>query len=150
MSLSIIYCGGASMNKVAALIPHSGKVELLDRIVVYDDQSLTAELVVRGGGLLGADESVPALASVEFMAQTIAAYLSAMAVQADQPACQGFLLGTRRYNSNVTAFTEGSKLMIRVEKIKQDEGLVVFDCRIDGEGLEITATLNVYQPPAIT
>jgi predicted hotdog family 3-hydroxylacyl-ACP dehydratase len=124
MSLPIIYCGGAGMNKVAALIPHSGKVELL--------------------------ELVPDLASVEFMAQTIAAYLSAMAVQADQPACQGFLLGTRRYNSNVTAFTEGSKLMVRVEKIKQDEGLVVFDCRIHGEGLEITATLNVYQPPAIT
>ena len=46
---------------IAALIPHSGKMVLLDRIIEYDDNSLTAELVVRDDGLLGNDKTVPGL-----------------------------------------------------------------------------------------
>ena len=135
------------MNDVAVLIPHSGDMVLLDRIIDYDDQGLTAELVVRGDGLLGGDESVPAWAGIEYMAQTIAAYAGMMARQADEPIRLGFLLGTRRYNSNVAAFKVGSTLTIWVKKIMQDNGLGVFDCRIQGEDVELTATLNVYQPP---
>jgi predicted hotdog family 3-hydroxylacyl-ACP dehydratase len=135
------------MNDVAALIPHSGDMVWLDRITDYDHQSLTAELAVRGDGLLGGDESVPAWAGIEYMAQTIAAYAGMMARQANEPIRLGFLLGTRRYNSNVAAFKVGLMLTIRVERIMQDGGLGVFDCRIQGEGVEVTANLNVYQPP---
>jgi predicted hotdog family 3-hydroxylacyl-ACP dehydratase len=38
-------------------------------------------------------------------------------------------------------------LTIRVKKIIQDDGLGVFECRILGDGVDITANLNVYQPP---
>jgi len=136
------------MNDVTELIPHTGDMVLLDRIVDYDDQGLTAELVVRGDGLLGGDErTVPAWVGIEYMAQTVAAYVGMKAKQANEPIRMGFLLGTRRYNSNVAAFKVGATLTIRVEKIMQDDGLGVFDCRIQGEGVEVTANLNVYQPP---
>lgn len=136
------------MNDVAGLIPHSGSMVLLDRIVDYDNQSLTAELAVRGDGLLaGDDKSVPAWAGIEYMAQTIAAYVGVMARQAGEPIRLGFLLGTRRYSGNVAAFKVGSTLNIQVKKIIQDDSLGVFECRITGEGVEVTANLNVYQPP---
>ncbi|MGR9013383.1 MAG: ApeP family dehydratase [Gammaproteobacteria bacterium] len=136
------------MIDVADLIPHTGSMVLLDRIVSFDEQSLTAELTVRDDGLLGGDErSVPAWAGIEFMAQTIAAYAGVMAKQVHEPIRLGFLLGTRRYNSNAAAFKVGSTLTIRVEKIMQDDSLGVFNCRILGESVEVTANLNVYQPP---
>lgn len=135
------------MIDVADLIPHSGSMVLLDRIVDYDDQGLTAELVVRADGLLGDDESVPAWAGIEYMAQAIAAFAGMMATQAGEPIRLGFLLGTRRYHSNVAAFKVGASLTIRVEKIMQDDNLGVFDCRIQGTDVEVTANLNVYQPP---
>ncbi|MGZ4955286.1 MAG: ApeP family dehydratase [Methylobacter sp.] len=135
------------MIEVADLIPHTGDMVLLDRIVDHDDQGLTAELVVRGDGLLGDDETIPAWAGIEYMAQAVAAYAGVMARQANEPIRLGFLLGTRRYSSNVAAFKVGTMLTIRVEKIIQDDNLGVFDCLISGDGVEITANLNVYQPP---
>jgi predicted hotdog family 3-hydroxylacyl-ACP dehydratase len=135
------------MNEVADLIPHSGCMVLLDRIVDYDDQGLTAELVVRNDGLLGDDKAVPAWAGIEYMAQAIAAYAGVMAKRVNEPIRLGFLLGTRRYSSNVAVFKVGAILTIRVEKIMQDDDLGVFDCQILGEGVEVTANLNVYQPP---
>lgn len=136
-----------ALDDVNDFIPHSGSMALLDRIVNFDDQGLTAELVVRGDGLLGDDQSVPAWAGIEYMAQTVAAYVGVKAKQAHESIRMGFLLGTRRYSSNVAVFKVGAALTIRVEKIIQDDGLGVFDCRIEGDGIEITANLNVYQPP---
>lgn len=136
------------MNAVADLIPHTGSMVLLDRIIDYDDQGLTAELAVRGDGLLGGDDkAVPAWAGIEYMAQAIAVYAGVMARQAGEPIRLGFLLGTRRYSSNVAAFKVGATLTIQVKKIMQDDNLGVFDCRILGDGVEVTANLNVYQPP---
>lgn len=135
------------MIDIADLIPHSGDMVLLDRINEYDDQGLTAELTVRGDGLLGDDQSVPAWAGIEYMAQAIAAYAGMMATQAGKPIRLGFLLGTRRYSSNVAVFKVGSTLAIQVKKIMQDDNLGAFDCRILGDGVEVTANLNVYQPP---
>lgn len=135
------------MIDVADLIPHSGSMVLLDRIIDYDDQGLTAELVVRGDGLLGDDKAVPAWAGIEYMAQAIAAYAGVMARRVGEPIRLGFLLGTRRYNSNVAVFKVGAILTIRVKKIMQDDNLGVFDCRIMGDGVDVAANLNVYQPP---
>ncbi|MDD5580771.1 MAG: hotdog family protein [Methylobacter sp.] len=139
---------------VAELIPHSGKMVWLDRIISCDEHSLSAELIVRDDGLLGSDKAVPAWAGIEYMAQAVAAYAGIMAKMAGEPIKLGFLLGTRRYSSNVAEFKVGSKLTVRVKKIIQDDTLGVFDCRIygtdhePGQGInvEVSANLNVYQP----
>jgi predicted hotdog family 3-hydroxylacyl-ACP dehydratase len=132
---------------VTDLIPHSGDMVLLDRIVDFDGQGLTAELAVRGDELFCPGPSVPAWVGIEYMAQTVAAYVGMKAKQANEPIRLGFLLGTRFYDSNVAAFEVGATLTIRVKKIIQDDGLGVFECRILGDGVDITANLNVYQPP---
>jgi predicted hotdog family 3-hydroxylacyl-ACP dehydratase len=132
---------------VAELIPHSGKMVWLDRIISCDNVSLSAEIVVRDDGLLGNDKTVPAWVGIEYMAQAVAAYAGVMAKRAGEPIKLGFLLGTRRYNSNVAEFSVGSTLTVRVEKILQDGNLGAFECRILGINVEVMANLNVYQPP---
>jgi predicted hotdog family 3-hydroxylacyl-ACP dehydratase len=131
---------------IAELIPHTGPMILLDRVTAFDEDSLSAELVVRAG-LFGDGKTVPAWVGIEYMAQTIGAYAGMKAKLAGEPIRLGFLLGTRRYSGNVAEFRVGTLLTVRVDKIMQDEKLGAFECRIAGEGIEMTANLNVYQPP---
>lgn len=135
---------------IAALIPHSGRMILLDRIIDFDEQTLSAELRVRADGLLGDDKTVPAWAGIEYMAQAVAAYVGIRSKLAGEPIKLGFLLGTRRYFSNVPGFAVGTALTIQVKNIIQDDKLGVFDCKIHGTGIEISAKLNVYQPATET
>lgn len=132
----------------AELLPHSGPMVWLDRIVDFDGNALTAELVVRDDGLLGHHRVIPAWIGIEYMAQAIAAYSGMLAKQAGQPIRPGYLLGTRRYRSNVAEFAVGTPLLVRVEKVMQDERLGIFDCTILGENVEIAARLSVYNPPS--
>jgi predicted hotdog family 3-hydroxylacyl-ACP dehydratase len=132
---------------IAELIPHSGNMVFLDRIIAADETSLIAELVVRGDGLLGDEKAVPTWVGIEYMAQTIAAFAGLQAKQKGEAIRLGLLLGTRHYRSNVAEFSVGSILTVRVEKIIQDENLGVFDCYIQGNGVEVQANVNVYQPP---
>jgi len=132
---------------IAELIPHSGKMVLLDRIISCDNNSLSAELVVRNDGFPGNDKTVPAWVGIEYMAQAVAAYAGVIAKRAGEPIKLGFLLGTRRYNSNVAEFKVGSALTVRVEKIIQNDHLGAFECMIQGIGVAVSANLNVYQPP---
>ena len=137
-----------TQGNVAEFIPHSADMVLLDRIIDYDAYGLTAGLMVRDDGLLGDAYHVPAWVGIEYMAQTIAAYSGIMAIQTRQAIRLGFLLGTRRYCSNVAAFRVGSVLTIKVNKQYQDDNLGVFACQIQGEGVEARANLNVYLPPS--
>jgi predicted hotdog family 3-hydroxylacyl-ACP dehydratase len=132
---------------IAELIPHSGRMVLLDNIIDADEHSLSAELTVRNDGLLGDANSVPAYAGIEYMAQAIAAFAGIQAQQADEPIKIGFLLGTRRYASNVSSFAVGTRLTIHIKNIMQDEKLGVFDCKIIATDIEVIANLTVYQPP---
>lgn len=132
---------------IAELLPHTGEMVLLDRILSFGEDRLSAVLTVRGDGLLFGDErSVPAWAALEYMAQAIGAYVGLQAKQAGQPIRLGFLLGSRLLQSNVGTLPVGCKLAVTVEKIVQDEQLGVFDCRVSGDNIEISAKLNVYQP----
>lgn len=131
---------------IAELIPHSGRMVLLDRIINVDEHCLTAELTVRNDGLFGDDKTVPAYVGIEYMAQAIAAYAGIQAKHAGEPIKLGFLLGTRCYTSNIGSFAVGTLLAIQVTKIIQDDKLGVFDCKIYATGIEITANITVYQP----
>lgn len=131
---------------VNELLAHEGCMMLLDKIVRFDGQSMVSEVIVRDNGLFGDDKAVPALVGIEYMAQTIAAHGNMMDKIARRPSYLGFLLGTRAYISNVDSFLTGSVLTITVEKIVQEQGLGVFDCKITAPGVLVEAKLNVYQP----
>ena len=137
------------LTDIEELIPHSQRMVLLDRIVDFNERSLTAELTVRDDGLFGDGKTVAAYVGIEYMAQAIAAYAGIQSKQAGEAIKIGFLLGTRRYSSNVSCFTVGTMLTVQVKNIIQDEKLGVFDCKIYAKDIEITANLTVYQPPSL-
>ncbi|PPD44691.1 MAG: hypothetical protein CTY16_11380 [Methylobacter sp.] len=49
---------------IAALIPHSGRMVLLGRIIDYDEHTLSAELIIRSNGLRGDVKTVPTRAGI--------------------------------------------------------------------------------------
>ncbi|MEC4749382.1 hotdog family protein [Methylomicrobium sp. Wu6] len=135
---------------VAELLPHTGNMIWLDKVLSWDEDSVTAELTVRGDALFGDGNAAPAWAGIEYMAQTIGLYAGIHAKRAGEPIRLGFLLGTRRFESNVPAFRFGSTLSVQAERVMQDESLSVFNCLITGGHVKVSATLNVYQAPLAT
>lgn len=135
--------------EISELLPHEGIMMLLDKVIAYDQESFIAEVIVRDDGLFGEGETVPAWLGIEYMAQTVAAHSGMMRYLGGKPIQVGFLLGTRRYNCNVVTFNVGACLTVKVERVIEDLGLGVFNCQITGEGVDISAKLNVYLPDSI-
>lgn len=132
------------------LVPHSGDMSLLDEILEAAEESLRAQLIVRDDGIFSRNQRVPAYLGIEYMAQAVAAFSGYHARQAGKPVELGFLLGTRRFASNVAWFDCGSRLQIFVERLLQAEnGMATFECQLTGDGIEQSARLNVYQPDNI-
>lgn len=131
---------------IASLLPHEGSMMLLDRVIKFDEDSMVTEVVVRDDGLFGDMKTVPAWLGIEYMAQTVAAHDGMMCVLAGKSVRLGFLLGTRRYCSNIAELKVGAILTVSVEKFMQDQGFGVFFCQISAQAVDISAKMNVYHP----
>ncbi len=131
---------------ISVLVPHEGRIVLIDNVLEYSSMGIVCDTVVRDDGLFGDAEAVPAWLGIEYMAQTVAAYSGMQCHLAGQPINVGFLVGTRRYSSNISEIKVGSYLKVQVNKLYEDQGLAVFDCHISGSGIGISSKLNVFLP----
>jgi predicted hotdog family 3-hydroxylacyl-ACP dehydratase len=136
------------MPDIRSLVPHSGTMVLLDRVISADENSLCAEVAIHPRSLFYTDGGVGAWVGIEFMAQAIGAYAGYRARLHGEPIKIGFLLGTRRYESRRPFFPQGSVLRIYIKRVlESDNGLASFDCHIDDDGGEIvSASVTVFQP----
>jgi predicted hotdog family 3-hydroxylacyl-ACP dehydratase len=133
---------------IADVVPHSGDMSLLDRMIELDPERIVCTAVIGADGLFNdTDGSFPAWAGVELMAQSIAAWSGAHALNEQKPVRLGFLLGTRHYECNVDRFPAGCTLRIEAERAFHDEnGMGSFACRIEAPGIEAQARLSVFSP----
>lgn len=141
-----------SIEELAAedLVPHSADMSLLDKVLAADEETLTAKLRVRDDGIFSRDGRVPAYVGIEYMAQAVAAFSGYHAKLRGEEVRLGFLLGTRKFNSNIDSYQCGDELTIEVERLLQaDNGMATFECRVSGAGAQQSARLNVYQPENI-
>lgn len=139
-----------TLPKVRDVVPHSGRMILLDRVVAADGESLTAEVTIRADALFAGAQGVGAWVGVEYMAQTIAAYAGARALQRAEKAKIGVLVGTRRYSCNVPYFPLGATLRIVARREAHSEDhLESFACCITGDGILADAAVTVFQPDDI-
>jgi len=129
------------------LVPHSGLMSLLDRIVDYGDDWLEAQVDISDSSLFLEELGVPALVGLEYLAQAIAAFSGVEEqLKGDKPKL-GFLLGTRKFECSTDYFKLGQTITLKVQReMKAENGLHVFQCVLSGEGLSATATINVFQP----
>lgn len=142
------------ISDVAPLLPHSGKMVLLDEVLSYDEHSLHARTVLRADNPLleqGA-QSLASYMALEIMAQGIGAWAGAHALDIGEPVRLGFLLGTRKLVWQQEYIPVGSVLDIRIVQSWHDaQGMGVFDCTLEfmdsnGENSVISAALNVFSP----
>ena len=133
---------------VRSLVPHSGPMVLLDRVIAADEESLCAEVTIRSDSLFCTVEGVGAWIGLEYMAQAIGAYAGYLAHRRGERVKIGFLLGTRRYDCSRSYFTVGTCLQIHVRRVFQsDNGMGSFECRIEDRGDALAnVILTVYQP----
>ncbi len=132
---------------VREVVPHAGKMVLLDEILDCNENSLTASLLITEETLfLDNMGRVPAWVGIEYMAQAVAAWAGTHAKIAGRPVQLGYLLGTRKYIAHVDNFLLGSRLTVTVKMIYRDNELGVFDCAIATDNLLVEASINVYQP----
>jgi len=135
---------------VRSLLPHSGPMVLLDRVISVDEESLCAEVTIKRGDLFCDEDGVGAWVGIEYMAQTIGAYAGYRARLRGEPIKLGFLLGTRRYDCDLPRFAVGSVLRISVRReVESEAGLASFRCEIvdTARGPVAEATVTVFQPP---
>lgn len=137
-----------TLRAIADVVPHSGDMSLLDTILALDADRIVCTATVRNGGLFNdADDNFPAWAGVELMAQAIAAWAGAHALDEGRAPRLGFLLGTRHYSCNVDRFPLGSVLRVIAERaFHDDNGMGSFACRIEAPGIDAQARLSVFSP----
>jgi len=139
-----------NLPDIRDLLPHSGPMVLLDRVVAADDESLCAEVRVRADSLFYVDGAIGGWVGLEYMAQAIGAYAGYRTRLRGEPVRIGYLLGTRHYECKQPCFALGSLLKICVKRVFQsDEGLASFDCHIEDEkGGLASANVTVFRSAA--
>ncbi len=132
------------------LLPHTGKMRLVDEVLSFEGETVKLRLVVRDDGVFNDPDlngDIAAYVGIEYMAQAVAAHIGLSLQRDGDTKRTGFLLGTRLYESNVTSFKPGTELVLTAERLFiSPEGLGVYDCSIDGPGVQVTAKINGYLP----
>ena len=133
---------------IAELVPHAGRMLLLDRVLADAPDQLTTELQIRSDAMFCDGYRVPGWIGIEYMAQSIAALDGWEARQRGEPVRVGLLLGARDYQSHVPEFPVGACLQISVRRAYSGaDGFAAMDCQIHlSQQLAAQATLVVYQP----
>lgn len=139
----------ATSYRPAELLRHALPAVLLDEVLGWDDNTVSAALTVRSDDRYFRDGlGVPAHLGIEWMAQTAGVYAGLEAKSAGQPMRIGFLLGTRHYHAVQPWFLPGQRLVVTAKLVFHEREMGVFDCRIlTSDATEVAAArLTVYQP----
>lgn len=132
--------------KVADLVPHSERMLLLDSVTDHDENSLTADGVVRADCPLVRDGAVGAWVGIEYMAQAIAAFEGCRAREQGSAPKVGFLIGSRHYTCSVSSFPVGTAFSVHVAQQWTEGGLGLFLGTLTGENFRADASISVFLP----
>jgi len=136
---------------VTDLLPHTGRMVLLDRVTGYTDTVIEAELWVRQANpFFEPGRGIAAHIAIEWMAQACGAFVGLDALRQSRPVRIGFLLGTRNFKAERPWFLEGEQLTVRAQLVFRDSETGVFDCTLSDTALTARAQLTLHQPEDLT
>ena len=137
---------------MADLVPHAGRMRLLDAAIDGDDDSLTACVEIRADSLFFDGVGVGAWVGIEYMAQAVAAWAGWRARLDGGSPKVGFLLGSRRYSTSRSRFLLGEVLLVQAQRqFQADNGLGHFDCTLAIDGVQVaSAALTVFEPDDVS
>lgn len=93
------------------LLPHRPPMILIDELVHWDEREVVCSVTIRDDAPFVVDGRVPALVSIEYFAQTVAAFYGYLARHRQQ-FTMGMLLGTRELELRTDFFRVGDALTI--------------------------------------
>lgn len=110
-------------------LPHRPPMLLIDELVHCDEHTVTCTLTVRAGTPFVHQGRVPAMISLEYFAQSVAALYAYL--HRDHPGGgHGKLLGTRDLELIVDYFHVGDTLTVTGHELWHDEQLAQFRCEL--------------------
>lgn len=135
---------------VSELVPHKGKMLLLDSILNYDlkDVRITTEIKITRDNLFYEEElgGVPAWVAFEYMAQSISALSGIYGRTKGEKPKVGFIMSVSSFNAKVPVFKEGETVVVMVHETVRMDMAVTFDgTAVVGGTLAATATLNTIE-----
>lgn len=116
----------SAAGPVADLVPHSGPMCLLGRIVDWTDDRLRCTATIADGHPLAMDGRLPSTALIEYAAQAMAAHGRLVAGATTAPPRPGMLVGIRS-TTLAQRWVDARGLAITVERRSGDEVNVLYD-----------------------
>lgn len=134
---------------IEELLPQQGIMRLLDGVQAWESDSVVASARCDPSAWY-ADErgGMPSWLGIELMAQAIAAHVNLLSRQPGIPIRRGVLIGTRGYRADPSRLRQGTRLIVRAERVfRDDSGLGAYDCTIEsGTDTVARATIKVFEP----
>lgn len=138
---------------LAQVLPHKGRMLLLDELLDYGPQHAACGVTIRPDSMFCAGpQGVPSWVGLEYMAQTACAYSGIEQAQRGVEPSIALLLGARRFHALAPAFRIGARLRVVAKLILRAENdLVAFDCAIyDGARAVARADVKAIRPGDIS
>ena len=137
-------------ESVSELVPHKGKMFLLDRVRDYDlnGNSITTEIDVTRDNLFYEEElgGVPAWVAFEYMAQSVSALSGLQGRTKSEKPKVGFIMSVSGFNAYVPVFKQGETVVINVLEKTRNDNAVTFEGSATVNGtLAVTAKLNTVE-----
>jgi len=135
---------------VESLVPHAGKMFLLDRIVEYDLEEIyiVTQVDVSEKSMFYCEElgGVPSYVAFEYMAQSISALSGIHGRYCGKSPKEGFIMSVSNCKAELSAFKPGDVVEIRVKQSMRMDMAVTFDCMASmGGKTVVTATLSTVE-----
>lgn len=131
------------------LLPHDMPMALVDELIEVGETHIHCRVTPNENCLFFDAEArvIPGYVGVEFMAQSVAGWSGYHAWTRGESSPIGFLLGSRQYQVECSAFKENEVLDIHAEQVMENNSMAVFSCRIEHQGQVLAISqLNVYVP----
>ena len=133
-----------------SVLPHRGRMVLLDTIEAWDRHTLIATVIIRPDSLFCGEGGVPGHIGIEYMAQACGAFAGVEAREAGEAVRIGFLLGTRNCAIRRGWYRIGERLTVSASLVYRDGQMANFDTSIAIAGESVAeARLTVYQPDTV-
>jgi len=135
-----------SYPPVEDLVPHRAPMILIDEVVAAEGVTLTARVRLTDSSPFMQSGQLPALITLEYMAQSIAAFAGMKGRKKGEPVKLGLLMSCREMTLAVDFLQAGDELTIVVTEVWSDDNLGNFDCFVRrGDEMISQASLSVYQ-----
>jgi predicted hotdog family 3-hydroxylacyl-ACP dehydratase len=135
---------------IEELLPHSGGMVLLDAMVQWAKGEAECRLRIREWARFVTAGRVPAVVTLEYMAQAVAACLGYEALLGGGALRVGMIIACKKFTAHADELAVGDALRVLVKCINSNETLSHFDCRVERAGTMFSdAVLTLYHAPKL-